>query len=109
MKKILSFILVLQIFFTSTISFAQYNPTLEKDPYFMENVYGFINSPDAEDIPYFNEEENLQYCAQVYLEATRRREYTQEELLVCGSYFNVKIKEELAFKSYMLNNRELFY
>jgi hypothetical protein len=50
----------------------------------------------------------LKYCAEVYLEATRRRDYTQEEINICWDYFDKKNAEEIAYKKYMLNNRELF-
>jgi hypothetical protein len=62
---------------------AEFNENLIEDEIFMENVYNFILSPDLVDIVYIQDEENLKYCAEVYLEATRRRDYTQEEINIC--------------------------
>lgn len=90
------------------MTFADFDETLVNDPIFMEEVYSFILSADLVDIPYLSDDENLQYCAEVYLEATRRRDYTSEELSVCRDYFELKNQEEIAYKTYMLNNRELF-
>ncbi len=108
MKKLISFLVVFHLLFTSHVTFADFDETLVNDPIFMEEVYSFILSADLTDIPYISNEENLQYCAEVYLEATRRREYTSTELDTCGDYFELKHQEEIAYKTYMLNNRELF-
>jgi hypothetical protein len=43
----------------------------------MEDVYNFINTSDITDV------NKLSYCEQVYLEATRRREYTDSEINLC--------------------------
>jgi hypothetical protein len=51
----------------------------------------------------------LSYCEQVYLEATRRRDYTDNEIILCWEYFTMKNNEEKAYMNYMFNNRELFY
>ncbi len=69
----------------------------------MEDVYNFINTQDITD------SNNLWYCEQVYLEATRRRNYTQNELGICWDYFIQKNIQEKAYMHYMFNNRELFY
>ena len=77
MKKFL-FLLAFVFSIFSFISVnANYNSNLENDPIFMENVYGFINSAD------YLEYSDLTYCEQVYLEATRRREYTSTEINKC--------------------------
>jgi len=44
----------------------------------------------------------------VYLEATRRREYTDTEKLVCKDIFDIKFQEELDYKTYMLRNRGIY-
>lgn len=102
MKKILLFIAISSLLITWNIS-AKYDENLDKNPIFMENVFNFINSVDSRNTI------NLTYCEQVYLEATRRREYTDNELLICWDYFIQKNNEEKAYMQYMFNNRELFY
>lgn len=108
MKKIVSFLVVFHLLLTSHTTFATFDETLVNDPIFMEKVYSFILSEDLVDITYMSAEDNLKFCAQTYLEATRRRDYTDEELTKCWEYFELKNKEEIAYKQYMLNNRELF-
>ena len=108
MKKLVSLLVVFHLLFTSNMTFADFDQTLVNDPLFMEEVYSFILSADLVDIPYLSDEDNLQYCAETYLEATRRRDYTQTEINTCGDYFELKHQEEIAYKAYMLNNRELF-
>lgn len=108
MKKLVSFLVVLHLLFMSFTVSAELNENLIEDEIFMENVYNFILSPDLVDIVYIQDDENLKYCAEVYLEATRRRDYTQEEINICWDYFDKKNAEEIAYKKYMLNNRELF-
>ena len=102
MKKIFLYILLITVLFSGN-TFAEYNENLDKDPLFMENVYNFINTSDI------SENNELNYCEKVYLEATRRREYTEFELLTCWEYFIQKNNEEKAYMQYMFNNRELFY
>lgn len=103
MKKIFSFLLIISFIFSPYTTFADYNQGLSSDPIFMENVYGFIFTEDI------TTSDNLSYCEQVYLEATRRRAYSESEVNQCWKYFEKKNKEEMAYMQYMLNNRELFY
>lgn len=103
MKKILSIISLLLISFTWTYVQASYSHEYNNDPVFMENVYNFINTVDSTDWV------ELSYCEEVYLEATRRRDYTEYELNTCWDYFIQKNNEEKAYMQYMFNNRELFY
>jgi len=103
MKKIFLIITLISILFTFNTSFSEYNSELDSNPVFMEEVYNFINTADITDWI------KLSYCEEVYLEATRRREYTEYENNTCWDYFIQKNNEEKAYKFYMFNNRELFY
>lgn len=102
MKKIVITLFVLLNIFSTNL-YSDYDSNLDSNPVFMEDVYNFINTPDSSDWL------KLSYCEQVYLEATRRREYTQNELEICWEYFIQKNNQEKAYMYYMLNNRELFY
>lgn len=102
MKKIILSLFILLNVFTLNVN-AKYNKKLITDPVFMENVYNFINTHDSTDTV------ELTYCEEVYLEATRRREYTEYEISICWDYFTQKNSEEKAYMQYMFNNRELFY
>ena len=101
MKKIALLISFISILFSSHIASADFDKSLNMDPVFMEEVYGFIQTEDM------TTSDKLTYCEQVYLEATRRREYTYEENTICRDYFEIKNKEEISYMKYMLNNREL--
>ena len=103
MKKILKIIIAFLLISNSSWIFAGYNYKLDKSPIFMENVYNFINTKDSTDWV------ELSHCEEVYLEATRRREYTEYEINTCWDYFTQKNNEEKAYMQYMFNNRELFY
>ena len=87
MKKIIISLFILLNVFTINVN-AEYNPELNFDPIFLENVYNFINTQDSTDWV------ELSYCEEVYLEATRRREYTENEMNVCWDYFTQKNNEE---------------
>lgn len=102
MKKIILSLAILSLLSFSN-AFADYDNNLDQNPVFMENVYDFINTNDISDSI------QLWYCEEVYLEATRRREYTQNEFDICWEYFTQKNNQEKAYMYYMLNNRELFY
>lgn len=108
MKKLLLSAVVLSLLLFPKFLNAHYDENLEKDPIFMEEVYNFIDSADLSDVEYISDEENISYCEEIYLEATRRRDYTQEEENLCGELFDKKNQEEISYKKYMLNNRELF-
>jgi hypothetical protein len=75
MKKLLIITVSFILLFTTIVS-AEYNSDLNMDPVFMEDVYSFIQTEDATD-------SKLSYCEEIYLEATRRREYTEYELIKC--------------------------
>lgn len=102
MKKIFISLFILLSLFTIPVN-AEYNQELNSDPVFMEDVYNFINTSDTTDWV------ALSYCEQVYLEATRRRDYTDNEIILCWNYFTKKNNEEKAYMQYMFNNREFFY
>lgn len=102
MKKIIITLFVLLNIFSTNL-YSDYDSNLDLDPVFMENVYNFINTSDITDWS------ELSYCEQVYLEATRRRDYTDNEIILCWEYFTMKNNEEKAYMYYMFNNRELFY
>jgi hypothetical protein len=102
MKKIVITLFVLLNIFSTNL-YSDYDSILNSDPEFMEQVYSFILTEDI------TTSDNLSYCEKVYLEATRRREYTEFELIKCWDYFIQKNNEEKAYMKYMFNNRELFY
>ena len=103
MKHKLLIILSTFFIFSSFHVNAYYTDEYNKDPIFMEQVFNFINTEDVSDWV------TLSYCEEVYLEATRRRDYTEYELNTCWDYFTKKNNEEKAYMQYMFNNRELFY
>ena len=103
MKKIIKLFFLLTLTFFTFSTSADYNDKLTSQPIFMEHVYNFISTDDI------TTSDNLSYCEQVYLEATRRRAYTEVETNKCWKNFEQKNTEEIAYKKYMLNNRELFY
>jgi hypothetical protein len=103
MKRIIKLLLFVTLIFSVFTTSAQYNEKLATNPVFMEKVYSFILTDDI------TTHDSLNYCEQVYLEATRRREYTHNEVINCRDYFIEKNNEEKAYMEYMFNNRELFY
>jgi hypothetical protein len=44
----------------------------------------------------------------VYLIATRRRDYTDIEKLVCSDIFTIKRQEEIDYITYMFRNRGIY-
>jgi hypothetical protein len=76
MKKLFIITVSFILLFITTVS-AEYNSNLKKDPVFMEDVYSFIQTEDS------TSDSKLSYCEEVYLEATRRREYTDYEIIRC--------------------------
>lgn len=75
--------------------------------YFVENIIAFTNSPNKDDLDEINDL-YIKYCETVYLEATRRRKYTEKELSICSNFFNMKREQEMDYIKYMQNNRVLF-
>ena len=103
MKKI-SLIMISLLFLINT-SFvdANYSKILVND-YFIENVISFIKSPDKSDLMNIKDL-NERYCETVYLEATRRREYTEEELNIFWKFFEMKREQEMDYMRYIQNGR----
>lgn len=101
MKKIILVTILFLIFFNNSFSDYSYND------YYKESLYYFINSPDKKDLEYIIDDTN-RYCEQVYLEATRRREYTEIELAICSDLFAIKRQQELDYIMYMFNNRWIY-
>jgi hypothetical protein len=103
MKKALAYILWL-IFLISTLTtnaFYNYNE------YYWESVKAFINSPSKDELDDIVDEAT-RYCEQVYLEATRRREYTEIEIAICSDIFEIKRQQELDYINYMYKNRGIY-
>lgn len=75
--------------------------------YYNESINAFINSPSEQDLDEIVDESD-RYCEQVYLEATRRRDYTEIEEAICWDLFTVKRQEELDYITYMLKNRGVY-
>ncbi|QFR39284.1 hypothetical protein A9Q91_03545 [Candidatus Gracilibacteria bacterium 28_42_T64] len=111
MKNIIRlFILSLLIFANTSLGNvgAYYDEDFSTD-YIMENVDAFIQSPDREDLDTLSEDDNIQHCESIYIQAYMRRDFTESELSICGNYFEMKFEQEISYKNYMYNNRELFY
>ena len=99
MKKILFIFLSLILWVSHAFSYA-----FDEDTYLQNSIQNFINSPSASEI------ENIQdpkqrYCEQVYLEASHRRSYTQQELSVCRDIFSIKNEDESNYMRYVLGER----
>jgi hypothetical protein len=75
--------------------------------YHSESINAFINSPSRTDLDSI-ENKITRHCEQVYLEATRRREYTQLELKYCSDIFKIKRQQEIDYMTYMLRNRGIY-
>lgn len=100
-KYLLSFIFL--VFASSSFSTNAYFYS----DYYSESVSSFINSPNASEIDSI-ENIVIRHCEQVYLEATRRREYTELELKYCSDIFEIKRQEELDYMTYMFRNRGIY-
>ena len=101
-NKLISIICLIFVFwFTNTYS--EYD-----NEYYNESIDAFINSPSASQLDEIDDA-NIRYCEQVYLEATRRREYTDEELELCSDIFKIKKQQELDYMNYVLWKRGIFY
>ena len=106
MKKIRYIMITFLLFINTSFATAEFNKDLI-DIYFIENVIAFINSPSKEDLKNIKDE-NERYCETVYLEVTRRREYTEEELNKCANHFEMKKEQERAYMKYIRIKRKLF-
>jgi hypothetical protein len=102
-KNLLSFILLVLVFVSSSFSTNAYFYS----DYYFESINSFINSPNASEIDSI-ENKVIRHCEQVYLEATRRRDYTELELKYCSNIFEIKRQEELDYMTYMFRNRGIY-
>jgi hypothetical protein len=93
-------------FLLLSLSFYSTNAYFYSD-YYWESINWFINSPSQEDLENI-ENTRIRNCEKVYLEASRRRDFTEAELLVCSDIFITKMQEELDYKTYMLRNRGIY-
>jgi len=75
--------------------------------YYTESISRFIESPSEDDLTRI-ENNRLRNCEKVYLEATRRRDYTINEILICSDVFDVKRQEEIDYITYMFKNRGVY-
>lgn len=75
--------------------------------YYPESINAFITSPNKSDLDSI-ENKITRHCEQVYLEATRRREYTELELKYCSDIFAIKRQQEIDYMTYMLRNRGIY-
>jgi len=102
MKKIiLTLLFVFAIF-----SFSWTNAYFYND-YYAESISKFINSPSKADLEKI-EDTRIRNCERIYLIATRRREYTKVEKILCSDIFQIKRQEELDYMIYMLWNRGIY-
>ena len=76
-------------------------------PYYWESIESFISSPSYTDLLSIKDEATL-YCETVYLEATRRREYSEIENAICSDIFEIKRQQELDYITYMYRNRGIY-
>ena len=102
MKKILLFIVTFSILLGSWITNAYFY-----NEYYWESIKAFIYSPSKWELENIADEAT-RYCEQVYLEATRRREYTEIEIAICSDVFEIKRQQELDYIIYMYKNRGIY-
>ena len=97
MKK---YILIISILFIVPIQSQAY----ELEPTMM----WFISSPNKFTLS-FIKDYKLRYCEKIYLEATRRRDYTKYEEIICGDIFELKRQQELDYIRKVLKKRWASY
>jgi len=97
-KKIISTVILLVIFNIWTTNAYFYNE------YYWESIEAFISSPSSDELKLIDNDIN-RYCEEIYLEATRRREYSEIELAICSEIFEVKRQQEVDYIMYMFRNR----
>lgn len=104
MKKIfLTFIFIISIFFNTTVNSTYYFYS----NYYWESIEAFISSPNKNDLSNISNQ-LLEFCETIYLEATRRREYTDLETAICSEIFEIKRQQELDYINYMYKNRWIY-
>lgn len=75
--------------------------------YLAESINRFVNSPSAWDLEKI-EDEFTRYCEQIFLEAYRRRDFTEEENLICSDFFAKKIEDELNYMKKVFSERWIY-
>ena len=75
-------IIQLLVLFFTLLSFNWVNAFVYND-YYSESINNFINSPSKIDLDSI-ENKTTRLCERIYLEATRRRDYTENELTLCS-------------------------
>lgn len=94
------------VFLIATFSFDWLNAYFYNE-YYSTSITKFINSPSKVDLENI-ENNRIRNCERVYLEATRRREYTEIEKKLCSDIFQIKRQEELDYMYYMFRNRGIY-
>lgn len=97
MKKFL--FLFLSIFILSSFTSADFS---EK-----ESIERFINSPSFADLD-FIVDHKTRFCEETFLEAYRRREFTEKENEICSDFFERKIEDELNYIKSVLDERWIY-
>lgn len=95
MKKIVLSLLAITLMFSSI----NVNTYYEYSELTTEHIKWFMNSPDKADLDRI-ENKIIRRCEEIYIEATRRREYTELELKYCSEVFEIKREQEIAYKEY---------
>lgn len=96
MKKIFVFIFSLVIL--SSFSYANFDE---------ESADRFINSPSFSDLEFITDEK-VKFCEEIFLEAYRRRDFTEVENSICSDFFAKKIEDELNYKKQVLFERWVY-
>ena len=99
-------IIQLLVLFFTLLSFNWVNAFVYND-YYSESINNFINSPSKIDLDSI-ENKTTRLCERIYLEATRRRDYTENELTLCSDIFQIKRQEELDYMFYMMYWRSIY-
>jgi len=103
MKKIALLITFLSVLFSNVSANALYYYS----PYYWESIKAFMSSPSFNELWQMKDEATM-YCESVYLEATRRRDYTEIEEAICSDIFAIKRQQELDYITYMMRNRGIY-
>ena len=106
MKKIIWIVLGI-IMLVVPFSAQAFNSVYFYSDYYWESVTQYVNSPNYSDLQNISND-MLRYCEEVYLEATRRREYTVLEEAICWEVFAIKRQQELDYINYMYRNRGIY-
>jgi len=102
MRKIFFISVIFLLFPLSTQSFWDF------DIYEQEWIDAFINSVNGDEYDAIEWNKN-RYCEEVYLEANRRRDFTQEELGLWRDIFSIKNEQEINYMRQVLWERWIYY